>query len=88
MDIVERLRTDFWREGDADLKEAADEIERLREALKFYANEDHYEPQKVWTTSMPQYEPDGYKLVTPVLADKGARARIGIAIAKATGGEK
>ena len=33
MDIVERLRTDFWREGDADLKVAADEIERLREAL-------------------------------------------------------
>ena len=31
MDIVERLRTDFWREGDADLKEAADEIERLRQ---------------------------------------------------------
>ena len=30
MDIVERLRTDFWREGDADLKEAVDEIERLR----------------------------------------------------------
>ena len=83
MDIVERLRTDFWREGDADLKEAADEIERLREALKFYANEDHYEPQKVWTTSMPQYEPDGYKLVTPVLADKGTKAKA--AIAKATG---
>ena len=31
MDIVERLRTDFGREGDADLKEAADEIERLQE---------------------------------------------------------
>ena len=30
-DIVERLWTDFWREGDADLKEAADEIERLRQ---------------------------------------------------------
>ena len=30
MDIVERLRTDFGREGDADLKEAADEIERLQ----------------------------------------------------------
>jgi len=34
MDIVERLRTDFWREGDADLKEAADEIERLRQKHK------------------------------------------------------
>ena len=64
---------------------AVEEIERLREALKFYANEDHYEPQKVWTTSMPQYEPDGYKLVTPVLADKGTRAKA--AIAKETGGE-
>ena len=38
MDIVERLRTDFWREGDADLKEAADEIERLRGALKTFAD--------------------------------------------------
>ena len=79
MDIVERLRTDFWREGDADLKEAADEIERLREALRFYADETHYQPKKVWTTSMPQYEPDGYKLVTPVLADKGTRAKAAIA---------
>ena len=33
-DIVKRLRTDFWREGDADLKEAADEIERLRQKHK------------------------------------------------------
>lgn len=31
MDIVERLQIDFWREGDLDLKEAADEIERLRQ---------------------------------------------------------
>ena len=31
MDIVERLQIDFWREGDPELKEAADEIERLRE---------------------------------------------------------
>ena len=38
MDIVERLRDDFWREGDPDLKEAADEIERLREALRFISN--------------------------------------------------
>ena len=38
MDIVERLRTDFWREGDADLKEAADEIERLRDKLETFAN--------------------------------------------------
>jgi len=66
-------------------KSGVDEIERLREALKFYANEDHYEPQKVWTTSMPQYEPDGYKMVTPIHADKGTRARA--VIAKATGSE-
>lgn len=51
------------------------ENEQMREALKFYANEDHYEPQKVWTTSMPQYEPDGYKTVIPVYSDGGARAR-------------
>ena len=63
------------------------ENHRLRETLRFYADKTRYQPEKVWTTSMPQYEPDGYKLVTPVLADKGARARIGIAIAKATGGE-
>ena len=34
MDILKRLQIDFWREGDPDLKEAADEIERLREALQ------------------------------------------------------
>lgn len=35
MDIVERLQIDFWREGDPDLKEAADEIERLRGQVEF-----------------------------------------------------
>ena len=67
------------------------EVERLRkqvtelvEVLGFYADEDHYKPKQVWTTTFPQYEPDGYKMVTPALADKGMRARA--AIAKATGG--
>ena len=76
MDIVERLRTDFWREGDADLKEAADEIERLRqqnaelvEVLKEIANADMFDDECKPTGG-------GY------LINK-ARA----AIAKATGGE-
>ena len=64
---------------------AIKEIKQLRETLRFYADENHYQPKKVWTTSLPQYEPDGYKLVTPVLADKGTRAKT--AIAKATGEE-
>ena len=94
MDIVEWLRQFKLSTSDSNYnalivngktEEAADEIERLREALRFYADETHYQPKKVWTTSMPQYEPDGYKLVTPVLADKGTRAKA--AIAKATGGE-
>jgi hypothetical protein len=41
MDILKRLQIDFWREGDPDLKEAADEIERLRqrvELLEGYLN--------------------------------------------------
>ena len=46
MNIVERLRT-FDSVPDADvillLNEAADEIERLREALRFYADPEHYE---------------------------------------------
>jgi len=67
------------------------ENHRLRETLRFYADETNYKPKKVWTERMAQPGPDGYiveqKQVTPVLADKGARARIGIAIAKATGGE-
>jgi len=81
MDIVERLVNFVTSDSDAEdlMAEAATEIERLREVLKFYANEGHYHPQKVWTTSMPQYEPDGYKMVTPVLADKGARARAALA---------
>jgi len=80
MDIVERLRRWSPEESTHELHEdAATEIERSREALKFYANKGHYDPQKVWTTSMPQYEPDGYKMVTPVLADKGARARAALA---------
>ena len=75
MDIVGRLREGksaggYWRE-----KEAADEIERLREALQFYASKNNYEKKKVWTTTLPQYEPDGYKIVTPVLSDNGERAR-------------
>ena len=91
-DIVKRLRMSFSPTRDLKStennklhKDAADEIERLREALRFYADETHYQSKKVWTTSMPQYEPDGYKLVTPVLADKGTRAKA--AIAKATGEE-
>ena len=75
MDIVDRLREGksaggYWRE-----KEAADEIERLREALQFYASKNNYEKKKVWTTTFPQYEPDGYKIVTPVLSDNGEKAR-------------
>ena len=34
MDILKRLQIDFWREGDPDLKEAADEIERLRQRVE------------------------------------------------------
>ena len=67
------------------------EIERLREALQFYASKNNYEKKKVWTTTLglksemiknaafPQYEPDGYKMVsqyhTPVLSDNGEKAR-------------
>ena len=51
------------------------EIDRLREALQFYASKNNYEKKKVWTTTLPQYEPDGYKIVTPVLSDNGERAR-------------
>ena len=44
-DIVERLRKwsvfGYGVEASADMKEAADEIERLREALRYYA-ENHY----------------------------------------------
>jgi len=83
LELLENLTVEPHQQAIIDA--AVDEIEQLREALKFYANEDHYEPQKVWTTSMPQYEPDGYKMVTPIHADKGTRARA--AIAKATGGE-
>ena len=85
MDIVDELKDAYSFLGDPLHRKAWEEIERLREALRFYADETHYQPKKVWTTSMPQYEPDGYKLVTPVLADKGTRAKA--AIAKATGGE-
>ena len=51
------------------------EIKRLREALQFYASKNNYEKKKVWTTTLPQYEPDGYNIVTPVLSDNGERAR-------------
>ena len=51
------------------------EIERLRDALQFYASKNNYEKKKVWTTTFPQYEPDGYKIVTPVLSDNGEKAR-------------
>ena len=68
------------------LDEKNKEIERLREALQFYASKNNYETKKVWTTTLmikniafPQYEPDGYKIVsqyhTPVLSDNGERAR-------------
>jgi hypothetical protein len=76
MDIVERLRTDFWREGDVDLKEAATEIERLRqqnaelvEVLKEIANADMFDDECKPTGG-------GY------LINKAQAA-----IAKATGGE-
>lgn len=99
MDIVERLRSwfnydlcDYIEPAIPDIREAADEIERLRQqnaelerALQFYADEKHYETTKVWTTSFPQYEPDGYKIVFPVIVDNGVKARA--AIAKATGDE-
>jgi len=72
MDIVERLRNrmtvDFDAEGeiqdvpDKECIEAADEIEKLREALKFYADEKNYEPKDGWF---------GYT----ILADKGEKAR-------------
>ena len=65
-------------------KMLCDEIERLREALQFYASKNNYETKKVWTTTLmikniafPQYEPDGYKIVsqyhTPVISDNGER---------------
>ena len=68
------------------IKKAADEIEQLRDALQFYASKNNYETKKVWTTTLmikniafPQYEPDGYKIVsqyhTPVLSDNGEKAR-------------
>ena len=98
MDIVERLchhkssdvwteRKDrTWYETDDLCMEAADEIERLREALQFYASKNNYKTKKVWTKTLmikniafPQYEPDGYKIVsqyhTPVLSDNGEKAR-------------
>ena len=50
-------------------------IDMLREALQFYASKNNYEKKKVWTTTFPQYEPDGYKIITPVLSDNGERAR-------------
>lgn len=40
-DLVKRLRDAHSFMGDPLLKEAADEIERLREALRYYA-ENHY----------------------------------------------
>ena len=40
-DIIERLLDAYSFMGDPLLKEAADEIERLREALRYYA-ENHY----------------------------------------------
>lgn len=90
MDIVELLCNDeksVMINGQAKLVNwvAADEIERLRESLRFYADETNYKPKKVFTTSMPQYEPDGYNMVIPVRVDKGTRAKA--ALAKATGGE-
>ena len=66
MDIVERLRElDFiyYPSYTVDISnEAADEIEKLREALKFYADEKNYEPKDGWF---------GYT----ILADKGEKAR-------------
>ena len=98
MDIIKRL--ELWKckalkppcKRDAleyceckDIDDAIAEIRWLRESLRFYADETNYELKKVWTTSMPQYEPNGYKMVTPVRVDKGTRARA--ALAKAIGGK-
>jgi hypothetical protein len=57
MDILKRLRDPVVLEFDPyDLcDEAADEIERLREALRFYANERHYD-MKLRQSSMGDYE--------------------------------
>jgi len=83
MDTLKEVTDSIDRQNKLQNMEA--EIERLREALRFYADETHYKPKKVFTTSMPQYEPDGYNMVIPVRVDKGTRARA--ALAKATEGE-
>lgn len=75
-DLVKRLRaTTYGATVNPDGLEAIDRIEQLEAALRFYKDGNNYEAQKVWTTTFPQYEPDGYRMVTPVLSDKGSRAR-------------
>lgn len=58
--LVERLRVPC---ATADSKEAADEIERLRAALRFYADPQGYTPNQ------------GGEPPSPVLQDFGQRAR-------------
>ena len=81
-EFEKKCRNDAFEE----LKQRDADIERLREALQFYASKNNYKTKKVWTTTLmtkniafPQYEPDGYKIVsqyhTPVLSDNGERAR-------------
>ena len=81
-EFEKKCRNDAFEE----LKQRDADIERLREALQFYASKNNYEKKKVWTKTLmikniafPQYEPDGYKIVsqyhTPVLSDNGERAR-------------
>ena len=55
--------------------DAANKIKELEEVLKFYADEEHYRQQKIWTTTFLKSEPNGYKLIEPVVFDNGERAR-------------
>jgi len=75
MDIVERLRNyDHDFDGKLPvLSEAADEIERLREALKFYADE------KRWRQ---EWDNQFHRMVCDAHSDGGA-----IALAALKGGE-
>jgi len=76
MDIVERLRVsaEFKNRNDKldspnIIHEAANEIERLREALRFYANRKHYDLFVRSHTSMGEYE------TSHILDDAGSIAR-------------
>ena len=76
MDIVERLRKQKWQVldemhgliEDTTAYEAADEIERLREILRFYADEKNWS-EKIRSSLMGEYEASDVQL------DQGSYAR-------------